>query len=83
MNEHTFLIEAGADTVSLHGQAILLIEAESLQRRSKMTKHETSEPRLLLPARAAGHGISKDPGVERSRYSHGVSSRGAIERGGH
>ena len=32
------LIEAGADTVSLHAQAILLIEAESLQRRSKMTK---------------------------------------------
>ena len=31
-------IEVGADTVSLHGQAILLIEAESSQRRSKMTK---------------------------------------------
>ena len=38
MNEHTSFIEAGAHTVSLHGQAILLIEAESLQRRSKMTK---------------------------------------------
>ena len=38
MNEHTFFIEDGADIVSLHGQAILLIEAESLQRRSKMTK---------------------------------------------
>ena len=38
MNVHTFLIEVGADTVSLHWQAFLLIEAESSQRRSKMTK---------------------------------------------
>ena len=28
MNGHTFLIEAGADIVSLHGQEILLIEAK-------------------------------------------------------
>ena len=32
------VIEVGADIASLHGQVILLIEAESLQRRSKMTK---------------------------------------------
>ena len=37
-NGHTFPNEAGADVVSLHGPAILFIEAESLQRRSKMTK---------------------------------------------
>ena len=38
MNVHTFLIEAGADIVALYGQAVLLIEAESLQRRSRMMK---------------------------------------------
>ena len=37
LNVHTFVIQVGADVVSLHGQAILLIEAESSQRRSKMT----------------------------------------------
>ena len=38
MNGHTFPVEAGADVASLHGPALLLMEAESLQRRSKMTK---------------------------------------------
>ena len=38
VNVHTFLVEVGADIVSLHGQAMLLIEAESLRKRSKMTK---------------------------------------------
>ena len=37
-NGRTFRIEVGADFVSLHGQAILLIVAESLQGRSKVTK---------------------------------------------
>ena len=38
MNVHTHsLSKADADIVSLHGPAVLLIEAESLQRRSKMT----------------------------------------------
>ena len=38
MNVHTFRIEVSADIVSLHGQAILLIVAESWQRRSKMAR---------------------------------------------
>ena len=75
MNGHIFLIDAGADILWLHGQAILLIEVESLQRRSRMT--------LLLYARSAGNGISKDSGVRRSRYPHGVCPYGAIERGSH
>ena len=47
--------------------------------RSEMIRHETSELRLLFLARSARNGISKDPGVERSRYSHGVCSCGATE----
>ena len=37
-NVHTFRIEVGADIVSLHGQATLLTEAESLQKLLKMTE---------------------------------------------
>ena len=32
INRHTFFVEVGADIAWLHGPAILLIEAESLQR---------------------------------------------------
>ena len=83
MNGHTFLIEAGADIVSLHGQEILLIEAKVCKGGRRCQRHETSELRLLRPARSARNEISKDPGVERSRYSHGVSSCGEIERCSH
>ena len=49
------------------------------KRRSRM-RHETSKLRVLFYARSAGVGIGKDPGVERSSYSHGVCSCGATER---
>ena len=38
MSGHTFLIEVGADTVSLHELATLLTEVEGFQQRSKRTK---------------------------------------------
>ena len=41
--------------------------------------HETSELRLLLHARSAGVRISKDSGIERPRFPHGVSSCGTNE----
>ena len=44
-------------------------------------RHETRELRILLHARSARVRISKDPGTERPRFPHGVSSRGTNEMG--
>ena len=38
MSGHTFVIEVGADTVSLHELATLLIEVEGFQQRSRRIK---------------------------------------------
>ena len=65
MNEHTFLIEVGADIVSLHGQVILLIEAGSSQERSKMTDMKQVSYDYCFMRDQPGNGISNDPGVER------------------
>ena len=81
MNVHTFPTEAGADTVSLHWQAILLIEAESSQ---KAVEDEKDMKQVgydyCFCARPVGNGISNGFGVERSSYPNGVSSCFAIER---
>ena len=81
--ERTHIIEVGADIV-LHGQAILLIEAESFSRRSEDDKDMKQVSYVyFFHARSAGIGISKDLGVERSSYWHGVCSCGATERSSH
>ena len=46
------------------------------------TDMKQNEFRLLLHAKSAVVDISKDPGVKRPRYPHGVSSSGTNERNG-
>ena len=75
MSGHTFLIEVGADLAHRGRKFAKAVEDDN---DTKQVSYN-----YCIMRRSAGNGFSKDPGVERSRYSHGVSSRGAAGRSSH